>query len=528
MEIPERLCYNGRATMDNRRAAGGRRAALKQMELFLRHHDHKYAVEQSLLTLFPAERPVYPERPSGKELAAAVSLHRGGVWVTADTVLSAPGGGRYAGRARFRAAEADGPVIAARLEQRAVKRSFYRAAVAFLGKKPEWGSLSGIRPAKLMRNLLAEGLSEKAAARRFMALYDVSPARAALCLSAAKAAIAADALLGARDICLYVGVPFCPTRCAYCSFVSQSVERSGALVGPYVDALEKDIRATAAAVKAAGLRPVALYIGGGTPTALSAGQLERVLIRLEENFDLSACREITAEAGRPDTITAEKLEVLKGHGVTRLSVNPQTMSDRVLAAIGRRHTAEDAVSALSLVREVGGFDVNMDLIAGLPEDTAESFRDSADKVIALSPENITVHTLALKKGSRITLEGTALPPAEEVEAMLAAANSMLYAAGYAPYYLYRQKFMSGGFENLGWRRPGTENLYNICVMEELRSVVAMGAGGSTKLTVGDGRLKRRFSPKYPAEYIERIEQVCADKNMIGEFYHELFPDGDQL
>ena len=498
------------------------------MELFLRHHDHKYAVEQSLLMLFPEERPVYPERPSGGEKAAVVSLHRGKTWVTAVTVLTAPGGGRCVGRARFRAAEAVGSVTSARLEQRAVKRSFYRAAVAYLEKKPEWGSLSGIRPAKLMRNLLAEGLGEKAAARRFMELYDVSPTRAALCLSAARAAAAADAALGARDICLYVGVPFCPTRCAYCSFVSQSVERATALTGPYVDALELDIRATAAAVKAAGLRPVALYIGGGTPTALSAIQLDRVLSALEREFDLSACRELTVEAGRPDTITAKKLSALKGHGVTRLSVNPQTMSGHVLAAIGRRHTAADTVSALSLVRAAGDFAVNMDLIAGLPEDTVEGFQESVDKVIALSPENITVHTLALKKGSRITLEGTALPPAEAVGAMLAAAKEKLYAAGYAPYYLYRQKFMSGGFENLGWCRPGTENLYNICVMEELRSVVAMGAGASTKLTVGDGLLKRRFAPKYPAEYIGRIAEICADKNRIGAFYHELFPDGDQL
>ena len=504
------------------------RASATQMELFLRYHDYKYAVEQSLLTLFPAERPVYPEAPSGGEKAAVVSLHRGKTYVTAGTVLTVPGGGRYTGRARFRAAEAAGPVECARLEQRAVKRSFYRAAVAFLGKKPEWGSLSGIRPAKLMRGLLAEGLSETAAARRFMALYDVSPARAELCLSAAKAAAAADALLDARDICLYVGVPFCPTRCAYCSFVSQSVERSGALTGPYVDALEKDVRATAAAVGAAGLRPVSLYIGGGTPTALSALELDRLLSVLGREFDLSACREITVEAGRPDTITAEKLAVLKDRGATRISVNPQTMSDRVLAAIGRRHTAADTLEALSLARALGGFLVNMDLIAGLPEDTVEGFCGSVDAVIALSPENITVHTLALKKGSRITLEGTALPPAEAVEAMLALSRARLYAAGYAPYYLYRQKFMSGGFENLGWSRPGTENLYNICVMEELRSVVAMGAGASTKLTRGDGRLKRRFAPKYPAEYIGRIAEVCADKNMIGAFYHELVPDGDQL
>ena len=477
------------------------------MELILKNHDYQYAVEQIMLMLFPRERPVYPEngKPAG-DIWAAVSLHEGETWVTASTALHI-GGARYRGDARVRRSELGAERNAGRMKQRAVKRSFYRAAVRYYGKKPVWGALSGIRPAKLMRELLDRGLDEKTAARQFMEFYDVSPERTALCVDGAKAEIATERELEIRDICLYVGIPFCPTRCAYCSFVSQSVQKSMGLIEPFLDALDQDIAATGAAVKAAGMRVRSVYFGGGA-------QLERVFAGLEAAFDLSACGEITVEAGRPDTITAEKLAVLRAHGVTRVSVNPQTMSDRVLEAIGRKHTAADVLRALALVRSSGEFQVNMDLIAGLPEDTVESFRQTVEQVLALGAENVTVHTLALKKGSRITLEGTRLPADEAVAEMVEFASSALRRAGYVPYYLYRQKFMSGGLENVGWCRPGTENLYNIVIMEELRSVIAMGAGASTKLLMGDGRLERVFAPKYPQEYIAGIERVCAERAKI--------------
>ena len=469
-----------------------------------------------MLMLFPAERPVYPAKP-GDGLRAHVKLSEGETYLTATTVLT-DGGRRCGGLARVRIDALGEPVTAERLRQRIVKLSFYRAAVRWYGKKPVWGALSGIRPALLLRRLMDEGLEDAAACRRFMELYDVSPERTALTLDAARAARAAERTLAPGDVCLYFGVPFCPTRCAYCSFVSQSVEKSMALIPDFVAAAEKDIAATAAAARAAGLRPVAVYFGGGTPTTLSPEQLETVLAAFEKEFDLSAVREFTVEAGRPDTITREKLEVLRTHGVTRVSVNPQTMSDRVLEAIGRRHTAADVLRALETVREVGGFQVNMDLIAGLPEDDPAGFENTLRQVLDLGAENVTVHTLALKKGARILLEGTALPGAEEVGIMLDAAAALLRSGDYAPYYLYRQKFMSGGFENVGWCRPGTENLYNICIMEELCGILAMGAGASTKLTKGDGRLERIFAPKYPREYIDGIAAVCAGKARIPEFY----------
>lgn len=466
------------------------------MRLYFSGHDCRYAAEQSLLMLFPGEKPEYPEgSPSGERCELRVSR---GAKYTVCTALLVRSGAAFRGRAQAENPDPADEYALRGCENRLVKLAFYRAALASGLPKPEWGSLSGVRPAKLMDAYLREGLSPRAAKGRFMREYFVSGSRAQLCLDAALAAQEAARSLDERDVCLYVGIPFCPTRCAYCSFVSQSVEKSMKLMEPFLDALLLDIRATAAETRRAGLRPVALYMGGGTPTTLSAAQLDRLCAALEREFDLSALREYTVEAGRPDTITAEKLRVLRAHGVGRVSVNPQTMSDSVLEAIGRRHTAQDIVDALALVRECGGFEVNMDLIAGLPADTAGGFSRTLDAVLSLAPENVTVHTLSLKRGSGLTLAGRPLPEAGEVRAMLDEAMERLAGSGYAPYYLYRQKNMAGGFENVGWTKPGSENLYNICIMEELCSILAMGAGGSTKLVADGGEAyKALHRPEVP-------------------------------
>lgn len=487
------------------------------MRLYFSGHHCRYAAEQSLLMLFPGEKPEYPEgSPSGERCELRVSR---GAKYTVCTALLVRSGAAFRGRAQAENPDPADEYALRGCENRLVKLAFYRAALASGLPKPEWGSLSGVRPAKLMDAYLREGLSPRAAKGRFMREYFVSGSRAQLCLDAALAAQEAARSLDERDVCLYVGIPFCPTRCAYCSFVSQSVEKSMKLMEPFLDALLLDIRATAAETRRAGLRPVALYMGGGTPTTLSAAQLDRLCAALEREFDLSALREYTVEAGRPDTITAEKLRVLRAHGVGRVSVNPQTMSDSVLEAIGRRHTAQDIVDALALVRECGGFEVNMDLIAGLPTDTAGGFSRTLDAVLSLAPENVTVHTLSLKRGSGLTLAGRPLPEAGEVRAMLDEAMERLAGSGYAPYYLYRQKNMAGGFENVGWTKPGSENLYNICIMEELCSILAMGAGGSTKLVADGGkRIKRFIAPKYPQEYINAAPGFAAGKERIGEFY----------
>ena len=493
------------------------------MRLYLSGHEYKYAVEQMLLTLFPEERPEYPEgEPEGRRMEIRLSATEN---TTSALCAYYTGRGVFRGSARASNDKLGDPLSRDRICQRLVKNAMYRAALKSGLPKPAWGALTGVRPGKLMAALVAECPDEKSAVRRFVAEFDVSPERAALCLATTRETLRAEESLEGRDVCLYVGIPFCPTRCAYCSFVSQSVEKSMQLIEPFLGALEKEIAAAAAQVKALGLRPVSLYMGGGTPTTLSPSQLDRLCGVLAEHFDLSALREFTVEAGRPDTITEEKLRVLRAHGVDRVSVNPQTMSDRVLEIIGRRHTGAEIVAALDQVRAVGGFAVNMDLIAGLPGDSAAGFRDTLEKVLTLGAENITVHTLALKKGSRITVDQTPLPAAREVAAMLDYAQTRLRAAGYAPYYLYRQKFMSGGFENVGWQKGGTVNLYNICIMEELRSILAMGGGGSTKLIRPDGGRNIRLSaPKYPREYIAQIDKTCADKAQIAAFYRQFLKE----
>ena len=331
--------------------------------------------------------------------------------------------------------------------------------------------------------------------------------------------IRAAAELEPNDISLYVGIPFCPTRCAYCSFVAQSVEKSFSLVEPYLEALFDEITAAGQLVRELGLNVKSFYMGGGTPTTLTADQMDRLLTKLEQNFDFGNLAELTIEAGRPDTIDEEKLRVLRAHNTTRVSINPQTMEDNVLAAIGRRHTADDIRRAMEQVRAANFPHVNMDLIAGLPEDTPEGFARSLDEVISMGADNITVHTLSLKKGSRIMLEGSRIPGADEVAQMLDYADPTLRKHGFAPYYLYRQKYMSGSFENVGWTKPGGTGLYNIYIMEELHSILSLGAGGSTKM-VGGGQIRRAFNAKYPREYIDRPEKRRANLMDFARFYAE--------
>ena len=485
------------------------------MKLYLKGHDYKYATEQMLLMLFPGQRPEYPDTlPEAGEDSLALTLSRTEGRATGHAVLT------WAGRRYSRFAWAADPGEKDRLErdrvlQRVLKNAFYRAGTEALGREPPWGALTGVRPVKIPTKALTRGLTLRQADAQLRDLYRVSPDRRRLALDCAQAAIAVRESLKPEELSLYVGVPFCPTRCAYCSFVSADVGKTLNLLEPYAQALCREIAAAGAMLARAGRKVRSVYFGGGTPTTLSAGQLHQVMTDLEDHVDLSACTEYTVEAGRPDTITAEKLSVLRSHGCDRVSVNPQSMSEAVLRAIGRAHTPEDILQAWALVAEAGFPVRNMDLIAGLPADSEEGFRASLDEVIALGPENITVHTLALKKGSRLMLEGQGLPGPAAVAAMLDYAWSALRTAGYVPYYLYRQKYMSGGFENVGWCRRGTESLYNICMMEELHSILSLGSGGVTKLIdTGAGSLKRLFNPKFPKEYIQHIEEIITQKEEI--------------
>ena len=362
---------------------------------------------------------------------------------------------------------------------------------------------------------MAAGVSPAAARRRLEREYFVSPSRARLAVDCAEASLTVRRALHPDEISLYIGVPFCPTRCAYCSFVSADVQGALALVEPYLGALRREISAAGTALERAGYCVRTDYIGGGTPTTLSAQQLDTLLSALSRHIDLSRCTEFTVEAGRPDTVTAEKLSTLRAHGVDRISINPQTLENTVLTAIGRRHRAEEIPAANALARAAEFGCINMDLIAGLPQDCFDGFRRSLDGVLAMTPENITVHTLALKRGARLMEQRDGLPCREEVARMLDHAERALRQAGYAPYYLYRQKYLSGGFENVGWAKPGKENFYNICMMEELHSVLSLGAGGITKLVAPDvGSIRRISNPKYPYEYISQATELSARKRAL--------------
>ena len=493
------------------------------MKLYLIGHEYKYAVEQMISTLFPLEKPEYLNLKKRKGLGSSgamqISLSSGEKNITAYCVYFSDEG-VWRGRASSQIADIKNDTDRDSICQKIIKTAVYRAVLRSGRARPPWGALTGVRPGKLMHAIMLDHPDKAEAVNEFMSTYDVSYKRAQLCYETSLYTHDAQQYLQPEDICLYVGIPFCPTRCAYCSFVSQSVEKSMTLVTPFMEALFKELTSVAFQVKVLGLRVVSIYMGGGTPTTLSAPQLDELCTRLENEFDLSALREYTVEAGRPDTITPEKLQVLKQHGVDRVSVNPQSMRDSVLDAIGRKHTAADIESALEKVKQTGSIAVNMDLIAGLPSDDIQGFKYSIDKVLSLSPENITVHTLSLKRGSGIMRGGTAVPGAEEVSEMLDYAYKRLREEGYSPYYLYRQKNMSGGFENTGWTKKGYVNLYNICMMEELCTILAMGGGGSTKLIkCGNGKNSRITAPKYPLEYIEQIAKTCEGKKKISEFYN---------
>ena len=484
---------------------------------------YHYAAEQMMLTLFPGEKPEYPESLSDKmeggENAVRFAVSRAEERVCITT-QAAYGGSLAVGEECFPAQELEQPMERIyHVTQHALKMAFYKAGTTLLGHDPPWGALTGVRPVKLPTRAMKRGLSPQQAKEELEQEYRVSPVRAQLALDCAQASLAVDRSLRPNEVSIYIGIPFCPTRCAYCSFVSADVGRTLKLVEPYLESVFQEVDETARALKEAGLAVRSLYMGGGTPTTLTASQMDRLLTRCEEMLPLDGCTEYTVEAGRPDTITREKLEVLKAHNIGRISINPQTLEDHVLTAIGRRHSAGDIQRAYALAREVGFTCINMDLIAGLPQDSFDGFRRSLEGVLAMDPENVTVHTLALKKGSRLMEGGGAIPAGEEVARMLDFSLNTLRGRGYEPYYLYRQKYMSGSLENVGWTKPSLASLYNIVMMEELQTVVSIGGGGITKLVdPAAGKILRLPNPKYPHDYLATLDKVLGQKREIVDFY----------
>lgn len=384
------------------------------------------------------------------------------------------------------------------------------------GLRPPWGMLTGVRPVNYLRRQTAL-LGDDGAEQYFKEVYDVSPEKYALAKEILSAQAPVLAKSGKNSYSLYISIPFCPTRCAYCSFVSRTTRQEGHLVQPYLQKLAEELALTANTAAEAGLNLETIYIGGGTPTALDENQLEALLKAVQKNFNTAAVREYTVEAGRPDCTGQKKLELLKQYGVTRISINPQTLNNDVLKEIGRMHTAVQTLECFANARKAGHNNINMDLIAGLPADTPQSFDKTLKQIIALSPESITLHSLTLKRASDIAQQGAGkhAHPAQ----MLAQAYPRLRAAGYAPYYLYRQKSGVDNLENTGWARQGGVCEYNIYIMEEAHTILAAGAGGSTKLVApGGAKIERIYNHKYPVDYITRHSEITARKRGVTQFY----------
>lgn len=396
----------------------------------------------------------------------------------------------------------------------------YKLLCDFTGLTQPWGILTGVRPVKLLRRL-AEESSEEQAVKKFEKDFFVSNEKIALSRETEHNERKILELSKPESFSLYVGIPFCPSRCSYCSFVMASIERAEKLIEPYTKLLCEEIKQTAEIANKLGLRLETVYFGGGTPTTLSAEQLDTVLGTVNKSFDMSTCREFTVEAGRPDTIDIAKLFALKENKVDRISINPQTVNDEVLKTIGRKHTAQQFFDAFELARKCGFDNINTDLIAGLPTDTPESFKNSLDSIVRLNAECITVHTLCMKRASRLTTEGVTLDlqQARDAREKLAYTQNILGQNEYIPYYMYRQSRMVGNLENVGWSKKGFESLYNVYVMDETHTILACGSGGVTKLKRNNpDYLERIFNFKYPYEYIDRFDELIQRKSGIMQFY----------
>lgn len=404
-----------------------------------------------------------------------------------------------------------------RLETKSrIKRRLYALLVLCTGRLLPWGTLTGIRPTKIVMTKLKEGKTCQEIISYMKEAYFTSQEKAEL---AVKTAVHERELLGTLDYengySLYAGIPFCPTTCLYCSFTSFPIDRWKGRMGLYLDALVREMKATAEMMGGKG--PDSVYFGGGTPTSLTAGELDWLFGRLEETFDLRGIKELTVEAGRPDSITREKLAVLKRHGVTRISINPQTMKQATLDLIGRRHTVEMVKDCFAMAREEGFDNINMDLIVGLPEEGLEDVKATMEEIRRLNPDGITVHSLAIKRAARLNtmkevykdlkITGTQ----EMIDLTARYATEM----GMEPYYLYRQKNMAGNFENVGYARPGKACLYNILIMEEMQTIAACGAGTTTKMLYREeNRIERAENVKDVEQYIERVDEMVERKRKL--------------
>lgn len=402
----------------------------------------------------------------------------------------------------------------------ALCRLLYKTLQDLTGYTPPWGLLTGIRPVRRVVQMFDAGMSPEEVSTHLRERFLVSAQKIRLALDTAN--VQYPILPHSRkEIGLYISIPFCPTRCSYCSFVSHSMDSAMQLIPDYITYLCREIAILGEIIRRYGLHVQSVYIGGGTPTSISAQQLREVMEAIRTHIDIAGAREYTVEAGRADTITEDKLRVIQEMGATRISVNPQTLQDSVLEAIGRRHTAQQAVDAFLLARKLGFDDINMDLIAGLPTDTYEGFADTLERVMALHPDSITVHTLTLKRAADLYGSGGSEQHTAEVAKMAELSAQLLPENGYRPYYMYRQKNTVGNLENVGYAREGKENLYNILIMDETQTILGAGCAASTKLVEPNGKITRVHNYKFPYEYISRFDKLMEKKAEIEEILQSM-------
>lgn len=401
-----------------------------------------------------------------------------------------------------------------------VVRAFCDAAQNIKRVSIPWGALSGIRPAKVVRQMKESGMTTAEIKNELKNVFGVEEKKIRLALEVAENET--EILSGVSDdsISVYIGIPFCPSKCLYCSFVSSDLRTGKKYVDEYVRLLDKEIEKTAEVIKKLGFYIENIYIGGGTPTSISNEQLRAVLSSVKKYFDLSKIKEYTLEAGRADTITREKLETAKAFGVDRISINPQTMNDITLERVGRRHSAQMVRDTFLLARDVGFNNINMDLIAGLPGENFDMFKYSLDEVVELDPEDVTVHSLCIKRAAAFRFSDYDLTDSDEMNKMLDYTQMRMRETNRSPYYMYRQKNISGNLENVGYAKPGCYSFYNVNIMEEVQNIIAVGGGGASKIVMGD-RIERVFNFKDPCEYIRRFDEILQKKDEFFEIYNEM-------
>ncbi len=491
------------------------------MRLTVSENINEYYVQTLCLLFFPNERFSKKEAEPPEAPSADVTLTEIDGFAHAEVTLSR--GGKSVTCSHDEPINADGIISDAR--RTAIGKAFFAAGKALTGIKPEWGILTGVRPSKIALKQLIEGKNKTQVRESLHKELLVSSKKASLVTDIAAIEKKIIKKVPERSCSVYISIPFCPTRCSYCSFVSVSSKKLLTLLDDYLERLVIDISECFNMIYRLGLTVSTVYIGGGTPTTLDERQLKILLDAVLSCVDVNALEEFTVEAGRPDTVNDEKLKILYESGVTRVSINTQTLNDDILRAIGRHHTAEQYFAAFEAARKAGIKFINTDLIAGLPGESYESFSDTVDRIISLRPDDLTVHTLCIKSAADLAQNAKSMKTGADTAKCVDYARSASKSAGYAPYYMYRQKNTVDNLENVGYALPGAEGLYNIYMMEEIHSVFAIGASAVTKLVSRDNEhIERIFEYKYPYEYLseDRKTRTAEKERKITEFYDKIW------